>query len=124
MFDLAWVAIGGAVGSMMRYGTTVVVQRLTRMEFPLATVAVNIIGSFIIGWLAYLVFEREFLSVQARLVVMVGILGGFTTFSTFSLETLRLIQQGGWSAAALNIGLSLAGGLFAAWAGFTLSSSL
>jgi CrcB protein len=124
MFDWAWVAIGGAVGSMMRYGTTIVIQRLTRIEFPLATVAVNIVGSFIIGWIAYLVFEREFMSVQTRLVVMVGILGGFTTFSTFSLETLRLIQQGGWQAAALNIGLSLAGGLFAAWAGFTLSSSL
>jgi CrcB protein len=124
MFDWAWVAIGGAVGSVMRYGTAMAVQRWTRLGFPLATLAVNIIGSFIIGWLAYLVIERDFMSVQARLVVMVGILGGFTTFSTFSLETLRLIQQGGWQAAALNIGLSLAGGLFAAWAGFTLASSL
>ena len=123
MLDWLWVAIGGAAGSMMRYGTVIAVQRMTKGEFPLATLAVNIVGSFIIGWLAFLVLERDFMSVEARLVVMVGVLGGFTTFSTFSLETLRLLQGGGWSAAAANIALSVAGSLLAAWAGFSIASA-
>lgn len=123
MLDWLWVAIGGAVGSLMRYGTIVAVQRMTKSEFPLATLAVNIVGSFIIGWLAYQMLERDFMSVEARLVVVVGVLGGFTTFSTFSLETLRLIQGGGWPAAAANVTLSVAGGLLAAWAGFTIASA-
>ena len=123
MFDWAWVAIGGAVGSVMRYGTTIAVQRLTRSGFPFATLTTNVAGSFIIGWLAYLILERDFMSIQARLIVIVGILGGYTTFSTFSLETLRLIQEGNWHTAAANIVISVAAGLLAAWAGFTAASS-
>jgi CrcB protein len=123
MLDWLWVAIGGAAGSLMRYGTVIAIQRMTKSEFPLATLVVNIVGSFIIGWLAFQVNERDFMSIEVRLVVMVGILGGFTTFSTFSLETLRLIQGGGWPVAAANIMLSVAGGLLAAWAGFSIASA-
>ena len=123
MLDWLWVAIGGAAGSLMRYGTVIAIQRMTKSEFPLATLVVNIVGSFIIGWLAFQVNERDFMSIEVRLVVMVGILGGFTTFSTFSLETLRLIQGGGWLVAAANIMLSVAGGLLAAWAGFSIASA-
>ncbi|HBK78535.1 MAG TPA: fluoride efflux transporter CrcB [Nitrospinae bacterium] len=124
MFDWLWVAIGGAAGSVLRYGTTIAVQRWTQSSWPWATFAVNILGSFLIGWLAYLVVGRGAISVQTRLIVMVGLLGGFTTFSTFSLDTLRLIQEGGWRAAAANAVLSVAGGLIAAWAGFNIASSL
>ncbi len=99
-------------------------QRLTRTELPLATLAVNLLGSFLIGWLAYLIIGRGELSVQTRLIVVVGVLGGFTTFSTFSLETLRLIQEGEWFPAAANVVVSVAGGLLAAWAGFTIASSI
>ena len=102
MFDWLWVAIGGAAGSVLRYGTTIAVQRWTQSSWPWATFAVNILGSFLIGWLAYMVVGRGAISVQTRLIVMVGLLGGFTTFSTFSLDTLRLIQEGGWRAAAAN----------------------
>ena len=124
MFDWLWVAIGGAAGSVLRYGTTIAVQRWTQSSWPWATFAVNVLGSFLIGWLAYLVVGRGAISVQTRLIVMVGLLGGFTTFSTFSLDTLRLIQEGGWRAAAANAVLSVAGGLIAAWAGFNIASSL
>ena len=124
MFDWLWVAIGGAAGSVLRYGTTIAVQRWTQSSWPWATFAVNILGSFLIGWLAYMVVGRGAISVQTRLIVMVGLLGGFTTFSTFSLDTLRLIQEGGWKAAVANAVLSVAGGLIAAWAGFNIASSL
>ena len=124
MFDWLWVAIGGAAGSVLRYGTTIAVQRWTQSSWPWATFTVNILGSFLIGWLAYLVVGRGAISVQTRLIVMVGLLGWFTTFSTFSLDTLRLIQEGGWRAAAANAVLSVAGGLIAAWAGFNIASSL
>jgi len=124
VFDWAWVAIGGALGSVLRYGTTMAFQRLTRNELSLATLAVNLLGSFLIGWLAYLIIGRGVISVQTRLIVVVGVLGGFTTFSTFSLETLRLVQEGGWFPAAANIVVSVGGGLLAAWAGFTIASSI
>ncbi len=124
MFDWAWVAIGGALGSVLRYGTTMAFQRLTRNELPLATLAVNLVGSFLIGWFAYLIIGRGVMSDQTRLIVVVGVLGGFTTFSTFSLETLRLVQEGGWFPAAANIVVSVGGGLLAAWAGFTIASSI
>ena len=124
LFDWVWVALGGAVGSVLRYGAGGAVQRWNGSDWPLGTLAVNIAGSFIIGWLAQLILTRGIMPPQARLFVMVGILGGFTTFSTFSLETLRLIQQGGWAPAAANVALSVVGGLIAAWAGFAISSSL
>ncbi len=124
MFDWIWVAIGGAAGSILRHGTTIAFQRLTQSNWPWGTFVVNILGSFFIGWLAYLVVGRGAISIQARLIIMVGFLGGFTTFSTFSLETLRLIQEGGWKSAAANAVLSVAGGLIAAWAGFSIASSI
>ncbi len=124
LFDWVWVALGGAAGSVLRYGVGGAVQRWSGSGWPLGTLAVNIAGSFIIGWLAQLILARGIMPPQARLFVMAGLLGGFTTFSTFSLETLRLIQQGGWAPAAANIALSVVGGLIAAWAGFAISSSL
>ena len=124
LFDWVWVALGGALGSVLRYGAGGAVQRWNGSDWPIGTLAVNLAGSFIIGWLAQLILARGIMTPQARLFVMVGVLGGFTTFSTFSLETLRLIQQGGWGPAVTNIVLSVAGGLFAAWAGFAFSSSL
>lgn len=124
LFDWVWVALGGALGSVLRYTAGGAVQRWNGSDWPIGTLAVNIAGSFIIGWLAQLILARGIMAPQARLFVMVGVLGGFTTFSTFSLETLRLIQQGGWGPAAANVALSVAGGLIAAWAGFAVSSSL
>lgn len=123
-FDWVWVAVGGALGSVLRYGAGGVIQRWNGSDWPMGTLTVNILGSFVIGFLAQMILARGIMSPQARLFVMVGLLGGFTTFSTFSLETLRLVQQGGWLPAAANVLFSVTGGLIAAWAGFSISSSL
>lgn len=117
-----WVALGGALGSVLRYQVAGAVQRWNGSDWPLGTLAVNLLGSLLIGGLAHLVLSRGLLSAEARLFMMVGILGGFTTFSAFSLETLRLLQQGAWEYALANMALSLTGGLAAAWAGFALTA--
>lgn len=122
--DPIWVAAGGALGSALRYGMAGAVQRWNGTDWPLGTFSVNLVGSFVIGALTALVLSRGILSPQARLFVLVGTLGGFTTFSTFSLETLRLLQQGLWWSALTNVALSVGGGLFAAWAGFATATLL
>jgi CrcB protein len=124
LFDWIWVALGGALGSVLRYQVAGTVQRWNGSDWPLGTLAVNLLGSLVIGGLAHMVLARGLLSAEARLFMMVGILGGFTTFSTFSMETLRLLQQGAWEHALANMALSVAGGLAAAWAGFVLAGLL
>lgn len=103
------VGAGGAIGAMARYGVSSLVGRLWPSGFPFATMVVNIVGSLamglLIGVLARLLppWQNE-----ARLFVAVGILGGFTTFSTFSLDTIVLIERGALGQAVLYIGLSVA----------------
>ena len=100
------VALGGAMGSMGRYWMTLMLSRNPPNWLPLATLSVNIIGSFIIGivW-AYL--QQRSQNELLRLFVSVGLLGGFTTFSTFSLETIHMISSGHVGHAVLNIGLNV-----------------
>ena len=109
-----WVAGGGALG----------VQRWAGGSWPLGTLAVNLLGSFLIGGTFGLLLVRDFPGEGARLFLTAGLLGGFTTFSAFSMETLRLLQEGAWLPAALYVELSAAGGLLAAWAGFQLAAWL
>lgn len=91
-----WVALGGAVGSMARYGLAAGVAALTGPQFPWGTLLINILGSFVIGWFGALTSDSGPLDVapDIRIFVMVGICGGFTTFSSFSLQTLELLQSG------------------------------
>lgn len=117
-----WVAGGGALGSALRYGLALGVQRRLGTGWPFGTLAVNLLGSFLIGWAFHLLVSREILAEGPRLFIVAGLLGGFTTFSAFSLETLRLLQEGAWPLAALYVALSTAGGLLAAWAGFQLAA--
>lgn len=117
-----WVAGGGALGSALRYGLALGVQRRLGAGWPFGTLAVNLLGSFLVGWAFHLLVSREILAEGPRLFIVAGLLGGFTTFSAFSLETLRLLQEGAWPLAALYVALSTAGGLLAAWAGFQLAS--
>ena len=102
------VGAGGAVGAMARYGVSVAVGRLWFTTFPLATLAVNIIGSLAMGIVIGLL-SRHLPPWQneARLFVAVGVLGGFTTFSSFSLDTIYLIERGALAQAALYVGLSV-----------------
>lgn len=113
------IALGGAIGSMGRYWITVSMVRYPPHWLPLGTVSVNVLGSFIIGlvW-AYLQQRNE--SEIIRLFVAVGLLGGFTTFSTFSLETVYFLSESEWGKAVANILMNLLGCLLATVAGIGL----
>jgi CrcB protein len=114
-----WVAIGGALGSMARYGVSGVVASMTGGAFPYGTMLVNVTGALLIGFLATLSGpdSRFFVPASARLFLMTGICGGYTTFSTFSLETTNLMRDGQWAAALANVGFSVILCLVAVWIG-------
>jgi CrcB protein len=109
MLTYFWVALGGAIGSMARLWLSVHVALLTGLAFPWGTILVNIIGSLVIGFVATLTGPngRVVVPVEARAFVMVGLCGGFTTFSAFSLQTLELARGGRLIYAGANIVLSV-----------------
>ncbi len=118
------MAGGGAIGSALRYGLALFVQRSLDASWPFGTLMANLIGSFVIGCMFELLVSRESLGEEVRLFAMVGLLGGFTTFSAFSLETLLMFQEGDWLLAAFYVALSVAGCLIAVWAGFQFTAAL
>lgn len=138
MANLVWVALGGALGSALRFIVSgFVAHRLAdplarlsgkwlSVAFPWGTLTVNIVGSLLIGVVAALVSPdgRWMVSPALRQFLMLGVLGGFTTFSSFSLQTLELLRDGEWFMASANILLSVVICLIAVWAGFTLASTL
>lgn len=97
------VTVGGALGSVARYGVT---GLLTRGNFPWGTFTVNFTGTFLLAFLFYLTLGRGFLASDLRTFLFVGIFGGYTTFSTFGLETTNLLREGQTYLAVLNIGLN------------------
>ena len=103
-----WIGLGGALGSIARYWIALWALPISR-ELPLGTIAINIAGSFIIGFVGTLTLTggRYPLPETARLFVMVGVCGGFTTFSSFSLQTLDLLRSGATSRALLNVAVSV-----------------
>ena len=117
MSQILAVAIGGAVGALARHGVSTAVVEAFGPRFPLGTLIVNVAGSFAMGWLFALLTGRMDISPELRLLVTTGLLGAFTTFSTFSMETLVLLQAGRWVAGAANVLLSVALCLGAAWLG-------
>lgn len=121
-----WVALGGALGSVARYACSTAAAGWLGAAFPWGTLLVNVTGSFAIGLLAALVAAdgRPLLGSDARAFVLVGVLGGFTTFSSFSLETLALARTGAVGAAAFNVALSVVLCLAGAWLGFLAASLL
>ena len=121
-----WVALGGALGSVARYACSGAAVRWLGAGFPYGTLFVNVSGSFAIGMLAALVASdgRPLLSPDARAFVLVGVLGGFTTFSSFSLETLNLVRSGALGAASANVALSVVLCLVGAWLGFAAAGLL
>ena len=126
MASYIWIAIGSALGGMARYWCSGVVARLIGETFPWGTMTVNIVGSFIIGFFATLTEPdgRVFADTLTRQFVMIGFLGGYTTFSSFSLQTLNLVQDGEWWLAGANIALSIVACLVAVWLGYVLASSI
>ena len=124
--NYVWVAVGSALGGMARYWCSGFVARLFGEWFPWGTLIVNVSGSFVIGVFAALsAAEGPFLiPPEMRIFVMVGICGGYTTFSSFSLQTLNLLNDGELFRAGANIGLSVLCCMLAVWAGHLLAASL
>lgn len=104
---IAAVAIGGAIGSVLRYMLQIQCVTWFGSKFPYGTLLVNTIGSLLIGFLSIYLLDKLAVGSELRFAILVGLLGGFTTFSTFSLETVNLIQQGNLVSAASNIVLSV-----------------
>jgi CrcB protein len=126
MESYIWIAIGSALGGMARYWCSGVAARLVGETFPWGTFIVNVAGSFIIGFFATLTGPdgRVYVGTTARQFVMIGLCGGYTTFSSFSLQTLNLVHDGEWLRAGGNIGVSVFCCLVAVWAGYLLAASL
>ena len=124
MLAYLWVAIGGALGSVARFGLNGLISARLGETFPWGTLAINITGSFLIGiFAAYSDPDgRAMISPGVRQFFMIGICGGYTTFSSFSLQTLRLAQDREWLYAGGNIVLSVVLCLVAVWLGFVLGS--
>lgn len=122
MTNILLVGAGGFIGSVLRYLVSGWAQQVAKsVGFPYGTLAVNVIGCFIIGILAQLAESRGVFTGESRLFVFVGILGGFTTFSSFGNETLNLARNSQMMNAFANIGANLVIGLFAVWLGRTVS---
>ena len=118
---LAWLSLAGALGTLARYGLAGFVHRIDGSSFPWGTVAVNIIGCFIAGWL-YVMFENRWpVSGETRTIILVGFMGAFTTFSAMILETGILLRSTDWLYAAANITLQNGVGFISLWAGMTLA---
>ena len=120
------VALGSALGGVARYGLSGLVARSFGETFPWGTLIVNVLGSFLIGFVATLTGPdgRVLVSPVTRQFWMPGIFGGFTTFSSFSLQTLSLVQDGEWTRALANVTLSVALCLLGVWLGATLAAAV
>ena len=126
MVTYLWVALGSALGGMARFWIASFVTRLTGPTFPLGTLLINIGGSFVIGLFAYLTGEdgRFVVTPDIRIFVMVGVCGGFTTFSSFSLQTLELAQSGEFLRAGGYVVLSVSLCLLFVWLGYLAATSV
>lgn len=120
-----WLALGGALGTVARYWLNGVISRHFE-TFPMGTLVINVSGSFLIGFFATLTDPdgRFMVSPAARTFFMTGICGGYTTFSSFSLQTLDLAREGEWFYAGLNAVLSMVLCLLAVWLGLVLARAL
>lgn len=126
MLAYLWIAIGGALGSMARYGIGGLVSDKFGQSFPWGTLVANVTGSFIIGILGALTAPEGRLNPQTRVfatqMLVTGLCGGYTTFSSFSLQTLNLMRDGEWLYAGGNVLLSVVLCLIAVWLGFLAGS--
>ena len=121
-----WVGLGSALGGMARYGCSALAARYIGAAFPWGTLIVNVSGSLVIGFLAALAApdEQALITPDARAFLMIGVCGGFTTFSAFSIETFDLARDGDWLWAGANVVLSVVLCLLAVWLGYTGASAL
>jgi crcB protein len=120
------VALGGAIGSVARFWCSGLVANALGQTFPWGTLVVNVAGSLVIGFTATLTGPdgRMFVPSDVRTFIMVGVCGGYTTFSSFSLQTLALMQDGEWFQAGGNVVLSVALCMVSVWLGHVLAASI
>jgi CrcB protein len=116
------VALAGGIGSALRFAIAIALER--RSELPWATLAVNVVGSFLLGVVAISLEGKRILGVDARVVLGTGLLGGFTTYSSFNLETLRMLERSEHGKAALYVGATLIVCMVAGMAGLALGRSI
>jgi CrcB protein len=118
------VGLAGALGALSRYGLEGLVSGRFPGSFPLGTFVVNITGSFVLGLLFVILTERTAVDPAIRTSLTIGFVGAYTTFSTFSFETVRLLEDGAFATAALNVMATIALGLVAVWAGMAVGRAV
>jgi len=118
------IAAGGAAGSVLRFWMSTWVHSFAGRSFPYGTLAVNVLGCLLMGFLFVLLVERMSDNALWRAALLIGVLGGFTTFSSFSIETFNLLEQGDYLKAGINALLSLTLCLGATWAGVILGRQI
>jgi CrcB protein len=119
-----WICLGGAAGTGLRYLLSGWMLSALGSAFPWGTFAVNVIGSFLLGGIMHVGLATPLLSPTARLTLSTGVMGGFTTYSSFNYETLRQLQDGAWPLALLYVGATLLTCLVAGWAGMALARAI
>ena len=121
LLNIIFVGVGGFFGSIGRYMLAgAVYQIFPNLYFPIGTLAVNILGCFLIGLLTGLAEVRNLLSPEMRVFLLIGLLGGFTTFSTFGFETFALLRDGNFLSALANVLIQVVIGISAVWLGFNI----
>lgn len=122
---LIWyIALGSALGGVGRYLAGALVQRAAQTTFPTGTLAVNITGSFVLGLIIRYAIETPSITPEVRAFLTIGLCGGYTTFSTFSFETARMMEDGEWTRAVVYVGLSLLVSVGAVFLGFAAARQL
>lgn len=121
MSQFLWVCVGGAAGTGARYLLSTWLARVLGFGFPFGTLAVNLLGSFLVAVLMVVGTETTTMSPTLRLALTTGVMGGFTTYSAFSYDTVIYLQQGAWGTAVLNMAVTVIGCLAACLCGFVLA---
>jgi len=120
--SIVFVALGGALGSVSRYLLGTWIQSVSKsIDFPFGTLTVNLVGCFVIGFLSQLAEARGVFTSETRALVFVGVLGGFTTFSSFGNDTINLLRDGEMFNALANVGANVILGLLLVWLGRTVA---
>ncbi len=121
---LIWIALGGAIGSVLRYLIYTRIDSMHMSAFPLGILVVNVVGSFLIGYLTWSLVQHSQLSEEYRSAILIGLLGGFTTFSSFAYSSVDYFMTGQYLTMLINIVLSVVLCIIAASAGLMLAKSI